>query len=319
MAPKILVVSSTGLPKAKIEELRAEVPGADIIVAEDTAQSIQANLDGLQALIGCPRPLFNAALLAKAQRTLRWIHVGGAGCEEFFIPELVESEVVLTNGRIIQGPEVADHALALLLTLTRNIQYVLRGMVKDMPRPIELRGKNAVVVGVGGVGMLVAERLHAFGMTVSGVDQEYIPMIRAIDRWYLPERLAEALSLADVAILCVPVTENTRKLFGKKEFSVMKESAYFINVCRGAVVDTEALTEALAQGKMKAAGLDVTDPEPLSENHPLRNMQNVVMTPHRAGLSDNNRDRGFELIKQNIERFIKGAPLINVVNKKMRY
>lgn len=313
------MVSSTGLPKQRIEEIRAAVPNAEIIIADDTAESIRAHLDGISAMIGCPRPLFNAELLLKVQDTLRWIHVGGAGCEEFFIPELVESNVVLTNGRVIQGPEVADHALALLLTLTRNIHYVLRGVAQDMPRPIELRDKVAVVVGVGGIGMLVAERLHAFGMRVYGVDQQYMPMIRAVDRWYLPERLGEALPLVDAVILCVPVTDTTRKMFGKKEFSAMKPSAYFVNVCRGAIVDTDALTEALAQGTIKAAGLDVTDPEPLPEDHPLRSMQNVVLTPHRAGLSDNNRERGFELIKQNIERFVHGAPLINVVNKILRY
>jgi len=176
-----------------------------------------------------------------------------------------------------------------------------------------------VIVGVGGVGMLVAERLHASGMRVVGVDAEYLPMVRAVDQWYLPERLHEALALADAVVLCVPVTDRTRKMFGKKAFSAMQPSAYFVNVCRGVVVDTEILTEALRQGKIKAAGLDVTDPEPLPEDHPLYSMPNVIITPHRAGLSDHNRNRSFELVRQNVKRFVKGESLINVVNKQLGY
>ena len=221
-----------------VETICNETPGADIVTVADTEKEIRESLDGVNALIGCPRPLFNAELFQRAKGTLRWVHTGGAGCEEFFIPELVNSDIIFTNGRIIQGPELADHALALLLALTRGLHYVLRGEVHDMPRPLELRGKIAVVVGVGGVGMLVAERLHAFGMRVLGIDQEYMPMVRAVDEWYLPERLRQALPLADVIILCVPVTDKTRKMFGEKEFSAMKSSAYFVNVCRGVVVET---------------------------------------------------------------------------------
>ncbi len=311
---RIVIVASSGLPKEKLAELQVSTQDVDIVITNDTADSIHAVIEGAEALIGCPRPLFTAALLKKAGGELRWIHVGGAGCEEFFIPELRESGIILTNGKIIQGPEVADHAVALLLALTRNLHYVLRGKKDDMPRSVELRCKTAVVVGVGGVGILVAERLHAFGMRVLGVDQEYIPLVRAVDDWYLSEHLHEALPLADVVVLCVPVTDGTRGMFGEKEFSVMKPSAYFINVCRGVVVDTGALTSALRQKKLYAAGLDVTDPEPLPEDHLLRDMPNVIITPHCAGHSDHNRERGFELIKQNIERFAKGRPLMNVVN-----
>ncbi|OGQ48001.1 MAG: hypothetical protein A3H42_02255 [Deltaproteobacteria bacterium RIFCSPLOWO2_02_FULL_46_8] len=317
--PRILIMHSAGFTNEMVEMLRNEMPEADIVTVADNEEEIHGALDGINALIGCPRSLFGAEILKKTKSTLRWIHASGAGCEEFLIPELLESDVVLTNGRVIQGPEVADHALALLLALTRNLHYVLRGKTQDIPRPVELRDKTAVIVGVGGVGMLVAERLHASGMRVVGVDAEYLPMVRAVDQWYLPERLHEALALADAVVLCVPVTDRTRKMFGKKAFSAMQPSAYFVNVCRGVVVDTEILTEALRQGKIKAAGLDVTDPEPLPEDHPLYSMPNVIITPHRAGLSDHNRNRSFELVRQNVKRFVKGESLINVVNKQLGY
>lgn len=319
MNKKVLIVSSAGFPKEEIQKVVAGIPSVELIISEDNQSSLGDKVSEINALIACPRFLFSKELLSKAGPTLEWIHASGAGCEEFMIPELVQSNIVLTNGKIIQGPEVADHALALLLALTRNLNYILRGTKGSMPRPVELRGKTAVVVGVGGVGMLTAERLHAFGMRVLGVDQEYKPMVRAIEEWYLSERLYEALALADAVVLCVPSTRLTRKMFGKKEFSAMKSSAYFINVCRGTVVDTDALTNALRQGKIKAAGLDVTDPEPLPEDHPLRRMFNVVISPHIAGPSDQNRYRGWKLIRENVERFAKNLPLLNVVDKERGY
>jgi len=142
---RILLTASTGLPREKIEEITQALPEVECIIVDDTLEAMRNAMPHTQALIGCPRPFFSKELLELAGNSLRWIHVPGAGCEEFLIPELIESDVVLTNGRVIQGPEVADHALALLLTLTRNIHFVLRGTIgttiarpsdKMMPRPV---------------------------------------------------------------------------------------------------------------------------------------------------------------------------------------
>lgn len=325
--PRILIVTSTGIPSVRVDAFRASVPTADIVSVGDSREAMYTTVAGAHALIGCPRPLFDRALLARARETLRWIHVPGAGCEEFLIPELVASDIVLTNGRIIQGPEVADHALALLLALTRNLHLVLRGHVghrtrpsdMDMPRPIELRAKVAVVVGVGGIGLLIAERLAACGMRVIGVDQECVPMVRSLERWVPSSQLQDVLPQADVVVVSAPATDATRKMFGAEVFRCMKPAAFFINVCRGALVDTDALTAALAQGRIRAAGLDVTDPEPLPDDHPLRTMANVIITPHIAGPSDQNRERSHALIQENVVRFVHGTPLMNVVNKHLGY
>lgn len=324
---RIVIASSSGLPRERVESARNDMPHVELVVVADTRDAIDHALPDAHALIGCPRMCFDAEILRLAGPTLRWIHVPGAGCEEFLIPELVASDIILTNGRIIQGPEVADHALALLLALTRNIHLVLRGRLGDglrptdaiMPRPLELHAKTAVVVGVGGIGMLIAERLAACGMHVIGVDQECVPMVRALERWVPSHQLRGVLSQADVVVVSAPSTDATRKMFGVEEFRCMQPTAFFINVCRGALVDTEALTAALAQGRLRAAGLDVTDPEPLPDNHPLRAMPNVIITPHIAGPSDQNRERSFMLIQENIARFVAGQPLLNVVNKQLGY
>lgn len=316
---RIMLVSSTGMTEERIEEIRRLVPRDEIVVVADNAISILQSVHGVDALIGCPRPAFSKEVLTKAGGRLRWIHVPGAGCEEFLIPELIESSITLTNGRIVQGPEVADHAFALLLALTRNICYVLRGHVGAMPRPIELRRKTMLVFGLGGVGMLVAERGAAFGMKVIGINPDYVPMSHTLESVYPPERLLEMLPLADFVVVTAPVTEKTRSVFQREAFSVMKNSAYFINVSRGKVADTEALVQALRSRKLGGAGLDVTDPEPLPDDHPLRSMSNVVLTPHIAGPSDRNRERSFELIKNNILNFVRDLPLVNVVDKRLGY
>lgn len=324
---RILLVTSTGVPLEAVERIRASVPNTEIMTVDDSRTGIHAAIAGTHALIGCPRPCFDSKILAAAGPLLRWVHVPGAGCEEFLIPELIESDIVLTNGRIIQGPEVADHALALLLALTRNLHLVLRGRIghgarpsdADMPRPVELREKTAVVVGVGGIGLLIAERLAACGMSVIGVDQAYVPMVRSLERLVSPQRLREVLPQADVVVVSAPATDATRKMFGAEEFRSMRPASFFINVCRGALVDTGALTDALTRGQVRAAGLDVTDPEPLPHDHPLRAMEHVIITPHIAGPSDQNRARSVALIQENITRFVSGQPLVNVVNKRLGY
>ena len=316
---RILIVHSTGITQERVAMLQRQRSPVEFIAVSDTKKEIFDALEGVNAMIGCPRSFFGAELLQKASPSLQWVHVNGAGCEEFLIPELIQSTIVLTNGRVIQGPEVADHALALLLTLTRNIHYVLRGSTEGMPRPLELRGKIATVVGVGGIGMLIAERLRACGMRVWGIDDQYVPMIQAIEQQYLPSAWEHALSQSEVVVNATPVTPRTRKMFGQREFMAMKRSCFFVNVSRGVIVDTEALVQALRTGTIAAAGLDVTDPEPLSADHPLRVMPNVVITPHIAGPSDHNRERSLVLIEQNIERFISGQPLLNIVDKQLHY
>lgn len=319
MRTRILIVTSTGILASRVAELHDAIPGAEIFTAEDNQDAITAQLPGVHALIGCPRFLFGRELLDRAGASLRWVHAQGAGCEEYCIPELVERGIVLTNGRIIQGPSVADHALALLLALSRNLHYHLRGVTTGLPRPVELRGKTAAVIGCGGIGMLLAERLHACGMEVLGVDAEYVPMVRALRVWYAPDHLHEALALANAVIVAAPATPQSQRLIDRAAFAAMRSTALFVNVSRGALVDTDALVAALQGGHIAAAGLDVTEPEQLPDGHPLRAMPNVIITPHVAGPSDHNRDRSFQLITENVQRFVAGQPLLNRVDTVLGY
>jgi phosphoglycerate dehydrogenase-like enzyme len=252
--------------------------------------------------------------------SIRWVHAPGAGIEHYLYDNLADARFTLTNGKIIQGPEVADHALALLLSLTRRVAHILKGVERsDIPRPVELRGKKAVVIGFGGVGIAVAERAHAFGMSVDAVTESNVPLIRFIERRYLADELMDALPGADVVFMTAPSTPASHRMLNARSFAAMKRDCYLINVSRGKTIDTDSLVAAIASGRFAGVGLDVTDPEPLAPDHPLRGFDNVVLTPHLAGMSDNLRERNFELITTNIRRFINGLPVINVVDKSLGF
>ena len=310
---------STGFTQEQFDEIRSAYPKAEFVPATD--DTVYEKAVAIDALIGCPRRAFSEKLLRRAGDCLRWVHGPGAGVEEFLLLQFVEGDITFTNGKVIQGPEVADHAMALLLALTRNLHLVIReGTSGPMPRPTELRDKTALVIGLGGVGMLIAERAAAFGMSVMGVNHGNLPpMLSMLKRVYAPESLNEALPHADVVIVSAPHTALTEGMLGKEQFGLMKPSAYFINVSRGKLVKTEALTNAMLAGHLSGAGLDVTDPEPLPEDHQLRGLTNVIISPHIAGLSEHNRGRSFELTRTNIERFVNGLPLINIVDKRSGY
>jgi D-2-hydroxyacid dehydrogenase (NADP+) len=230
---------------------------------------------------------------------------------------------------VIQGPEIADHAMALLLSLTRKIsELVLRKSREEWPlreyqqpdkSPIELNGRTALIIGLGGIGTQIAQRAAAFGMTVIGLDPKEIPMMSFVKASYPPDRLPDLLPEADVVFMSAPLTPQTERMMGAEQFRRMKRGAYFIAVSRGKTYDGSALVKALDEKRLGGAGLDVTDPEPLPKGHPLWKFDNVVITPHLAGTSDRFRARQSALFRENVRRFSEGLSLINVVDKQKGY
>lgn len=312
--PKIVVA---GLSPEEVSALQEEFPQAEFASAgREELQTIAVDAD---ALVGtCNRDAIRAA------KKLRWVQIFSAGAEYCVFPEMVNSDIALTNAKIVQGPEIADHAMALLLALTRNLNVALsekasRSWDREKYNPIELRGKTALIIGLGGIGTQVAERAHGFGMRVLAVDPKDIPLRNSVERVEKPDRLLQLLPQADVLFMCAPHTARTERMMSTREFGAMKTGSFFINVSRGKTVDTEALVEALKEGRLAGAGLDVTDPEPLPAQHPLWAMPNVVITPHIAGQSDQIEGRIKELMRENVERFLKGLPLRNLVDKSAGY
>jgi len=224
----------------------------------------------------------------------------------------------------VQGPEIADHAMAMLLSLTREIPKWIRlqqeGKWQGSPRELyELNQKTAVVIGVGGIGTQISLRAWAHGMTVIGVDPQDIPYSPFISRVVKPDQLDEVLPLADVVFVSAPHTPKTHRMIGPSQFDLMKKGSWFICVSRGATYDLDALVKALDSEKLAGAGVDVTDPEPLPQGHALWEFKNAIVTPHIAGRSDLDRDRMLGTVKENIRRFGEGLPLLNVVDKAAGY
>jgi phosphoglycerate dehydrogenase-like enzyme len=264
----------------------------------------------------------------RAGKNLKWVQVMSAGVENVLFmsggSDLRDSNIVLTNNKIVQGPEIADHAMAMLLMLSRDLRkYIADDQQENWDGRrfggIELNGKTAVVIGVGGIGMQIAARAWAFGMNVIGVDPEDKPFSPFLKRVVKPDQLDEVLPQADVVFISTPHTEKSHKMMGAQEFELLKPHSYFVAVSRGGIYDMGGLVKALDSKRLAGAGVDVTDPEPLPKGHALWKFNNVVITPHVAGRSDRDNDRMVGTIKENIKRFVDGKPLLNVVDKRKGY
>ena len=314
-APRKIVVWD--MPPDHIAELQRVSPEARIVAVNDG--SLVREAGDADAILGTITPE-----VLRAAHNLKWVQTYSAGVEEYLFPEFKASGVTLTNCKILMGPEIADHAFALLLALTRDLYRTIpkrTGEVwqREGLHPIELRGKTAVVVGVGGIGSQIAQRAAAFGMQVIGVDPKDMPLNPYVSRMVYPEQIDAVLPLADVVFISAPHTPQSEGMIGPRQFELMKKGAYFIAVSRGKLYNTDALVKALDSRKLAGAGLDVTNPEPLPKGHPLWGFENVVITPHIAGQSDNVNARQMDLFKQNIAHFVKGEPLVNVVDKQKGY
>ena len=294
-------------------QIRAAVPNVTIITDRN------APVDDADAIIGGVRP----DQFARAKK-LKWVHVMSAGVEHALFPALIDSDVVVTNAKNVYGPQIADHAFAFLLALTRRLNVTIpKQGSEEWPRGregmFELNGKTAVIIGVGGIGGNIAQRAHGFGMKVIAVDPRDITPSVTVNRVVPPDRLDDVIPEADVVFVSAPHTKKSEKMMGAREFDLMKKGSYFIAVSRGKVYDMNGLVKALDEGRLAGAGVDVTDPEPLPKGHPLWKFPNVVITPHSAGGSDRLNERINALITENVRRFAAGQPLLNVVNKREGY
>jgi phosphoglycerate dehydrogenase-like enzyme len=307
--PQTLTMLQSASPKARIvpvtpDTLMKEIVDADAFIGEIKPEQVRAGTN------------------------LKWVALMSAGVERVLHlsggNDLRDSKIILTNNKVVQGPEIADHAMAMLLTLSRGIPTFIAHRQQELwqGRPytgIELNGRTAVVIGVGGIGMQIAVRANAFGMDVIGVDPEDRPYMPFIKKYLKPDQLDEVVPSADVIFVAAPHTPLSHKMMGPKQFDMMKQNSYFIAVSRGGLYDMPGLVRALDSKRLAGAGVDVTDPEPLPKGHPLWKFDNAIITPHIAGRSDKDRARMVGTITENIKRFVDGRPLLNVVDKQKGY
>ena len=255
---------------------------------------------------------------------LSWVQVTGAGVDSRLFPKLVESEVIFTSAKGTVGEHLAEHAMALLLGLTRGIATAVRKPGWEQRTPIrnaawDLAGLTMGIVGLGGTGRELAQRAGGFGMRIVAVDPEDLEVPHNVEACWKMDRFHELLEQSDVVAICAPLTAETEGMFDERAFAQMRSHAILINVTRGKIVDERALLEALRTGEIGGAGLDVTPQEPLPDDHPLWAMENVIVTPHVAGGSPNRMDRIVDLFCDNLQRLQAGKPLLSVIDKSKGY
>ncbi|MDH7602401.1 MAG: D-2-hydroxyacid dehydrogenase [Armatimonadota bacterium] len=264
-------------------------------------------------------------LFARARR-LKWIQFGSAGIDHTVFPELLQSDVILTTLAGIHRVVVAEHVFALMLALARrlNLSCVLQMEHKYERSEIAatadvLAGKTIGIIGLGRIGLNIARLAKAFEMRVVGTKRVLEGRLENIDRIYRASEYRKVLPISDYLVLAVPLTDETRALIGRSEIEAMKPGACLINVARGAMVDHDALADALRSGKLAGAALDVFPAEPLPPDSPLWDLPNTIITPHTAGSHPGYADSAAEIFRQNLEAFLTGGPMVNVYDKHRGY
>jgi D-2-hydroxyacid dehydrogenase (NADP+) len=258
--------------------------------------------------------LWRDALIAPAPK-LRFIQSISAGTDQYGRDALRAAGIRLASGQGVNARAVAEHAIALILAMTRHLHLARDSQEKRYWRPMiseigkredELGGKTLLIVGLGRIGSHLATLARAFGMRVIATKRDTSKEVGAADAVFPQDRLPTLLPEADFVVLTCPLTAETEGLINARAFAQMKPSAYLINVARGRVVDEPALIAALTEHKIAGAGIDCTVEEPLPASSPLWGMQNVLITPHTAGETQRYEDNVIDLLLENLDRLWRG-------------
>ena len=312
------VLFTGGRDQGQLENLRQRHPGVTFAGAATEEDELREIVDA-DAAIGWPT---SAHVLAG--RKLRWIHAGSAGIDWISqVPELIQSDIVLTNGRGSYGNAIADHCFAMILAFTRQVrEFTVDQQAKvwsgrnHAPNMLELSDATLGIVGLGNIGGEIARRGAGFRMKVMAVDLNPAAQAPGVEQVWGLDGLDELMQVSDYLAVSVPRTRETIGLIDARRLALMKPSAHLIVVSRGRIVEEAALIAALQERRLAGAGLDVTATEPLPTDSPLWELPNVILTPHTSGASVQTRERGWQLILENLRRFIAGEALLNVCDKE---
>ncbi|HWR35158.1 MAG TPA: D-2-hydroxyacid dehydrogenase [Clostridia bacterium] len=265
----------------------------------------------------------------RAAKRLRWIHSPAAAVHALMIPEVIASDIVVTNASEVHGHVVAEHAVAMVFALSKRLHRTMHyqhartwgqnQLWDERPRPRELRGATLGVIGLGAIGREVARMANAIGMNTLAVrehpERGSAPALQVVGF----ESIDEVLGRSDFVVLAAPLTPKTRACINADRLRAMRPEAYFVNVSRGALVDEPALIDALRNSRIAGAALDVFANEPLSGDSELWSLPNLIITPHSAAATENLWERHYQLLAENLRRYKSGEPLLGVVDKQKGY
>ncbi len=257
--------------------------------------------------------------------SLRWVHSRSAGLERSLFSELVAKDIPLTNGSGVFSPSLGEFTLAAILYFAKDFRRMIRNQMAGAWSQFDVEmvsGKTLGIVGYGDIGRAIATRCRGVEMKILALKRHLPANPKSdslVDHYFGGDRLTEMIALCDYVAVAAPLTPETRGMVGLPEFAAMKESAVVINVGRGPVIDEKAMIAALSEGRIRGAALDVFDEEPLPKGHPFYKMENVLLSPHCADHTAEWLDDAMRFFVAQFERYRKGEPLLNVVDKKLGY
>ena len=312
------VVIETGQTNdAFVAELREEFSGVEFFPSAGVEEE-KANVKDADIYCGAPsRDVFLAA------DKLRWIQCIGTGVDMILaIPEIVDSDVVLTNCRGPHAAPMADHVMGMVVMLAHQLDEMLDDQrarrwdpKKYNGRQADLTGSTMGILALGDIGTAVAWRAHGFGMDVYAVDKHPRPAAPVVKEVWGLDRLDELMSISDWFVITAPLAPDTRGLIDRRRVGLLKDGAYVIAISRGNIIDEEALIDGLRSGRIAGAGLDVMAVEPLPETSPLWDMKNVILSPHASAMTPTLLGERREIFKENLRRFLANQPFVYTVDK----
>jgi D-2-hydroxyacid dehydrogenase (NADP+) len=320
-APTPIVVVNADVPGSVLTRIRDISPRLTLVTAQELAER--------PAWLAEAEVLYTHHIAPErvaAATQLKWIQTLGAGVEWLLTPELRRREaLIVTNASGIHAQPIAEHVFGFVLMFARQLHRAARQQAASNWDSTDLRDKVTTlsgatlgIVGLGAIGLRVAQIAHAFGMRVTALKRTASPA-PGVERVFGPGQLVPFLKEAEYVINTLPLTDQTRGLFGAAEFAAMRSDAIFVNIGRGATVQTDALVNALKSGSIAGAALDVVDPEPLPSDHPLWGLDNVILTPHYSGAHPGYVQRASAIFLENLVAYLSGGQLVNVVDKLSGY
>ena len=317
-------VKAWSIPEAKVTVVRDLFPDVEFVHVEslEDARRVVEDVDVAFTPFMTPE-------MVGAARKLRWVHSSAAAVEGLLpLADLARHDIVVTNSRGVQAIPMAEHVMGGLLVLSRRYDRMLeaqrerRWIQSELSDdwPWMLHGRRMTIVGLGTIGLEVAKRAHAFGMHVTGVRRHPSePHPAFVERVVGPDRLNEAIAGCDVLVLSAPGVASTQGIIGADQLAMLNDGAVLVNVARAQIVDEAALCRALTSGKLGGAVLDVFEREPLDAASPLWSLPNVVITPHSSGFRVSHWDDVIDLFGDNLRRYQRGEPLLNLVDASAGY
>ena len=310
----VIVLAAVEDPQFSMLENLPHVVCTDASACADQDATVVLNWSATRELL---RPVLQMCPM------VRWVHSRSAGLDDVLFPELVENDVILTNGSGVFSQSLGEFALGAILYFAKDFRRMIRNQQAGRWEQFdveEIAGQTVGIVGYGDIGRAVAARVRAMGMRVLA-NKRHPPEKTdpVIDRYYQPQELHEMLARCDYVVVSAPLTAETHHLISDAEFAAMKTTAVVINVGRGPVIDTAALLRALKAKQIKGAALDVFEQEPLPPEDALYRMKNVLLSPHCADHTAQWKEDAMRFFLEQYGRFLNGEPLKNRVNKRLGY